>query len=68
MSNFVLKEVTLADGTKTDIAIDGGRISEIGVGLTAETIVDCSNLIALPGFVDLHTHLREPGYEASETV
>lgn len=68
MSNFVLKNVTLADGTKTDIAIDSGKISEIGAELTAGQIIDCSGLIALPGFVDLHTHLREPGYEASETV
>ncbi|MEL0317156.1 MAG: amidohydrolase family protein, partial [Aquiluna sp.] len=30
--------------------------------------IDCSGLLALPGFVDLHTHLREPGFEESETV
>lgn len=68
MNDFVLKNVTLADGTKTDISITGGKIAQIGSELTAELTVDCSNLIALPGFVDLHTHLREPGYEASETV
>lgn len=68
MNDFVLKNVTLADGTKTDISITGGKIAQIGSELTAELTVECSNLIALPGFVDLHTHLREPGYEASETV
>jgi dihydroorotase len=68
MSSFVLKNVTLADGSKTDIAIENGKISKISTGLSAEQIIDCSNLVALPGFVDLHTHLRQPGYEASETV
>ena len=68
MTNYVLKNLTLADGTKTDIAIDGGRITQIAGGLSASHVVDCTDLIALPGFVDLHTHLREPGYEASETV
>ncbi|HOQ22795.1 MAG TPA: dihydroorotase, partial [Microbacterium sp.] len=45
-------------------------IAEIGTGLShaGATVVDADGLIALPGLVDLHTHLREPGYEASETI
>src|SRR5699024_3492827 len=35
---------------------------------SADVTVDAAGLVALPGLVDLHTHLREPGYEQSETV
>ncbi|WP_460774363.1 dihydroorotase [Microbacterium sp. GXF7504] len=53
-----------------DILLQDGVIAEVGTGLSAAgaTVVDADGLIALPGLVDLHTHLREPGYEASETV
>jgi dihydroorotase len=67
-NSFVLQNVELADGTKTDIRVVGDQISEIGMGLKADEVLDCAGLIALPGFVDLHTHLREPGFEQSETV
>ena len=60
-NSFVLQNVELADGTKTDIRVVGDQISEIGMGLKADEVLDCAGLIALPGFVDLHTHLREPG-------
>lgn len=68
MSDFVLMNVQLADGTQTDILVVGDKIAEMGIGLSATESIDCSGLIALPGFVDLHTHLREPGFEQSETV
>lgn len=68
MNNFVLKSVVLADGSHCDIEVADGRISNIGENLSSPDEIDCRGLIALPGFVDLHTHLREPGYEASETV
>ncbi|SJM53834.1 dihydroorotase [Gulosibacter sp. 10] len=56
-----------------DILIEGGAIAEIAAPGTIEAperaeIVDASGLIALPGLVDLHVHLREPGFESSETV
>ena len=66
MSHTVLKNVTLANGSGADIEIENGIISAIGSSSAGG--VDCSGLIALPGFVDVHTHLREPGFEASETV
>lgn len=63
---MILNSVQLPDGTVCDIKIDDGVISEIGKNLGKGE--DCSGLIALPGLVDLHTHLREPGFEASETI
>lgn len=67
-ANYVLKNATLADGSIADIAITGEKITAIGKSLEGSEVIDCSGLIALPGFVDLHTHLREPGFEQSETV
>jgi len=56
-----------------DIAIRDGLVTAIGPGLAAEAgagaqVIDAGGLIALPGLVDLHTHLREPGREDAETV
>ena len=51
--------------------IDDGVIAEVGAGLTRRrgaTAIDADGLVALPGLVDLHTHLREPGREDAETV
>ncbi len=64
MSIFV-KGAQLPDGTTTDLFIDKGVF---GSGMKATTTIDAAGLIALPGLVDLHTHLREPGFEHSETV
>jgi dihydroorotase len=67
---ILITGTTLPDGTTTDLLIDGGVIAERGSGLSAPkaTRIDASGLQALPGLVDLHTHLREPGFEQSETV
>ena len=65
---LVLKNTKLGDGTTVDIAIEQETIVAIDTGLSGEVEIECRGLIALPGFVDLHTHLREPGFEASETV
>ena len=61
----VLSNVTLESGKSADIAIENGLVAEIG---KLGAGIDCSGLIALPGFVDVHTHLRQPGFDASETV
>ena len=66
MSKLVLKNVQLPTGAGADIEIENGRITSIGS--LSDSGLDCSGLIALPGFVDVHTHLREPGFEASETI
>ncbi|SEC22703.1 dihydroorotase [Paramicrobacterium humi] len=67
---IIITGATLADGTRTDIRVTDGRIAELGTGLSASgaRVIDADGLLALPGLVDLHTHLREPGYEQSETV
>ena len=68
---FFIEGATLADGSTADILVSEGTLT---VGADAKsaaqdaTRIDASGLIALPGLVDLHTHLREPGYEQSETV
>jgi dihydroorotase len=49
-----------------DVVISGDRIASDGT-LEAEEI-DCSGLIVAPGLVDLHAHLREPGFEHKETI
>jgi dihydroorotase len=67
LSNFTLIGATLAEGTKANIEIANGIIKSVGAGKSG-TEIDAAGLVALPGFVDLHTHLREPGFEQSETV
>ncbi|MDH6255484.1 dihydroorotase [Aurantimicrobium minutum] len=68
--DLLITGATLPDGTRADILVEGTRVSAVGQGLSSSsaTKIDADGLIALPGLVDLHTHLREPGYEQSETV
>ncbi len=56
--------------TTADLLVVDGLITEVGGGLEAAgaEVVDADGLVALPGLVDLHTHLREPGREDAETV
>ncbi len=53
-----------------DVLIRDGLIVEVGVGLTLPKgeEVDCAGMVVLPGLVDAHTHLREPGREDEETI
>jgi dihydroorotase len=69
MTEYVVVAATLPDGTAADLHLQDGRIVEMGRlgGLRAER-VDAEGLVVLPGLVDLHTHLREPGREDAETV
>jgi len=63
------RNAQLADGHVVDIAVVGGNIEAIGATLDLQgTDINCEGLIALQGLVDLHTHLREPGFEQSETI
>jgi dihydroorotase len=69
--NYLLKGLTLPDGSISDVEIRGGKISaldrELPKGQDVKEI-DFAGSILLPGLVDLHTHLREPGREDAETV
>ncbi|MEV8311731.1 dihydroorotase [Streptomyces flavidovirens] len=54
-----------------DVTLHDGRIAAItapGTGTSTGPGIDCEGLIMLPAFVDLHTHLREPGGEDTETI
>lgn len=65
MSAFQVKGATLPDGSRGDFFIDKGVFVDTA---SNATVIDADGLQALPGLVDLHTHLREPGFEQSETV
>ena len=59
------------EGDQVDVLVADGQIAEIGAGLTVDDgaeVIDATGQVLLPGFVDLHTHLREPGREDTETI
>ncbi len=61
-------EVVLEDGVKkVDIRIEEGKIAEIAPHIEGEG-VDCTGLTVLPGLIDMHVHLREPGFEKKEDI
>ncbi|HET6826148.1 MAG TPA: dihydroorotase [Amnibacterium sp.] len=71
MSRTVIRgALRVGDGVRTDLAVEDGRIVEEGtvVASAADRTIDADGLLVLRGFVDLHTHLREPGGEGAETV
>jgi dihydroorotase len=75
MTALLLRNGTIIDPsqsleTKSDLLIQGGKIAAIGADLKADDaeILDATNLIVAPGFIDLHVHLREPGFEYKETI
>ena len=69
-ADYLIKGVSLPDGKKSDLAISDGVITSVSSGFKgqAHTVIDGSECVVLPGLVDLHTHLREPGREDAETV
>ena len=70
MSLYLIRGASIVDGPAQDLLIRDGVVADVGRGLSATgaEVVDADGLIALPGLVDLHTHLREPGREDAETV
>jgi len=70
MTTYLIRGAQLPDGETCDLVVADGVIAERGTGLDRRgaTLIDADGLVALPGLVDLHTHLREPGFEQSETV
>ena len=65
---FTIKNARMLDGAIVDVEIANGLIKNIGSGLNIGEILDAEKNLLIPGLVDLHTHLREPGREDSETV
>lgn len=69
---MLLKNATLLLNNKEetrDVYIKDGKIAEVGQNLNADTdIIDCTGLLLTPGLVDVHVHLREPGFEHKETI
>ncbi|XUW99631.1 MAG: dihydroorotase [Dehalogenimonas sp.] len=56
---------------QTDIALTDGKVAWIGSGTPPKgdyEIIDASGMIVAPSFIDLHTHLRQPGFEDKETI
>ena len=70
MSAHLIRGVRPLGGDPTDLLLRDGVIEALGTGLDAggAEVLDADGLVALPGLVDLHTHLREPGREDAETV
>ena len=66
MSTYVIAGATLPDGTRADLFVADGRL--VDEAPSGAERIDADGLIALPGLVDTHTHLREPGREDTETV
>ena len=66
--DYVLKGAKNSSGKAVEVVIENGIImAKASAGIKHE-VIDSKDLVVLPGFVDLHTHLREPGFEQSETV
>ncbi|MGV1004302.1 MAG: dihydroorotase [Candidatus Nanopelagicales bacterium] len=67
---YLINEVSVVGGSPVDVLIDEGLIAGLGPALdrAGAQVVPGKGLVLLPGLVDLHTHLREPGREDAETI
>src|SRR5215467_5886025 len=70
IKNCAIIDPAQAIEARRDLLIRDGRVAEIGENVNADgvEIFDASGMIVAPGFIDLHVHLREPGFEYKETV
>jgi len=75
MSSILLKKGTVLDyvsstNEKLDVKIEDGKITKIekNINEEADEIIDCEGLCIMPGLIDMHCHLREPGFEHKETI
>lgn len=74
MSVLIKGVLLYGEGDQVDVLIEDGQITRIEAGIGAgietevDTAIEAPGQILLPGFVDLHTHLREPGREDTETI
>ena len=72
MSTLIRGVRLYGEGDPVDVLVADGQIAEIGANLVADLdlvdVIEAQGQVLLPGFVDLHTHLREPGREDTETI
>ncbi|MCP3801233.1 dihydroorotase [Allokutzneria sp. A3M-2-11 16] len=70
MSALLRGVLLYGEGDPVDVLVEDGVIARIGADLPAEgvEVIEAQGKVLLPGFVDLHTHLREPGREDTETI
>ena len=74
MSSYLIKNgrvlATAGELERADVLIEDGTVTAIDTGIDKDgaEVVDASGKVVAPGFVDLHTHLREPGREDEETI
>jgi dihydroorotase len=66
--SYLLRNAILPNGSKADLAIQDGHLVAANSLAQDHQVIDLAGKQVLPGLVDLHTHLREPGFEESETV
>jgi len=75
--NIVIKNGHVIDPAnkideKLDILVSEGKIAKLGkpgsISAAGATIIDAADMIAVPGLIDMHVHLREPGFEYKETI
>jgi dihydroorotase len=67
---MLIRNATLADGRTRDVRTSGNRIDAVGEDLTAtddDRVVDATDKLLLPGAIDAHVHVRQPGYDHKET-
>ncbi len=64
---YVLDPATGID-QRCDILIEDGIIKDIGTGFNGDEVISANGLYVFPGFIDLHTHIREPGKEDREDI
>lgn len=68
---MILKNAQVVLGNevkKADLKIENGVIAEIGTNLKGGEALDLAGLTVLPGLIDMHVHLREPGFEKKENI
>jgi dihydroorotase len=75
MKSLLIKNGRIVDPSQnydqtSDLYIENGLIKKIGknLSISSDDLIDARGLIVCPGFIDMHVHLREPGYEQKETI